>query len=107
MLKKIIKFVLKGTIYMDNEIENKDINNDTFNKNDKQLNFNKIKGTICELNEGEKFCSLTLIVGHENLRNVNLIVKKSDFDDIKQKFFIGSIVYAKFYLTSRFKHGRW
>ena len=92
---------------MENEIENKDINNDAFNKNEKQLNFNKIKGTICELNDGEKFCSVTLLVGHENMRKVNVVVKKSDYEFINQKFSIGSRVYVKFYLTSRFKHGRW
>jgi hypothetical protein len=92
---------------MDKEIENKDINKDKFNRNDKQLNFNKIKGTISELNSGEKFCSVTLLVGHENLREVNVVVKKSDYEYISQKFSIGSRVYIKYYLTSRFKHGRW
>ena len=58
---------------------------DDFNRNDKQLNFNKIKGSIVELNDGEKFCSLTLDVGHENIRQVNLVVKKVFFDTIKEK----------------------
>jgi len=92
---------------MDIEIENKDINKSAFNKNEKQLNFNKIKGTVCELNDGEEFCSITLLVGHENMRKVNVIVKKIDYEYIKKKFSIGSRVYIKYYLTSRFKHGRW
>ena len=78
-----------------------------FNKNEKQLNFNKIKGTITEFNDGEKFCSLTLNVGHENIRQVNLVIKKIGFDAIKSKFQIGQKVFVKFYLTSRFKNGRW
>jgi len=78
-----------------------------FNKNEKQLNFNRIKGTITELNDGEKFCSITLNIGHENIRQVNLVIKKNGFDAITSKFKIGQKVFATFYLTSRFKNGRW
>ena len=45
-------------------------------KNDKQLFFNQIRGVIQELNDGEEFCSLTLSVGHENNRNVNLVLNR-------------------------------
>lgn len=87
---------------------NKEVpNKEDFNRNDKQLNFNKIKGSIVELNDGEKFCSLTLDVGHENIRQVNLVVKKDSFDKIKDKFKLGDKVFIKYYLTSRFKNGRW
>jgi molybdopterin-binding protein len=81
--------------------------NDAFNKNDRQINFNKIKGTITEMNDGEKFCSITLNVGHENIRQVNLITKKAMFDDIASEFSVGSKVFARFYLTSRWKNDRW
>ncbi len=77
------------------------------NKNDKQLNFNNIKGIITEFNDGEKFCSLTLDLGHENIRQVNLVMKKTQFDEIKSKFKMGDKVFAKYYLTSHFKNGRW
>lgn len=80
---------------------------DDFNRNDKQLNFNKIKGVIVELNDGERFCSLTLDVGHENIRQVNLIVKKDSFDKIVGQFQLKDKVFIKYYLTSRFKNGRW
>lgn len=87
---------------------NKEVpNKEDFNRNDKQLNFNKIKGNIVELNDGEQFCSLTLDVGHENIRQVNLVVKKISFNDIKGKFRLGDKVFIKYYLTSRFKNGRW
>ena len=70
---------------------------DDFNRNEKQLNFNKIKGSIVELNDGEKFCSLTLDVGHENIRQVNLVVKKVFFDTIKEKFKLGDKVFIKYF----------
>ena len=78
-------------------------------KNDKQLYFNQIKGDIIELNDGEQYCSITLSVGHDNTRNVNLVMKKKQYDTqitttgikIKDK------VTARFYVSSRFKNGRW
>ena len=46
-------------------------------KNDKQFRFNEIKGVITELNDEPEFCSITVTVGHENPRDVNLSLKKS------------------------------
>lgn len=79
----------------------------TGNKNDRQINFNKIKGVITELNEGEKFCSVTLSVGHEVKRFVNLILKKDTFPYVQESFPIGSKVLVKYYITSRNKMGKW
>ena len=76
-------------------------------KNDKQIYFNQVKGIIEELNDGEEFCSVTLKLGHENSRNVNFVVKKSNFDPIKNKFSIGEKVCVRFYISSRKKHDRW
>lgn len=74
-----------------------------FNKNEKQHNFNQIKGVITELNDGDKFCSVTLTVGHENPRPVNLVIKKVVFDSYKEIHRIGDKVLVKFYLSSRSK----
>ena len=52
----------------------------TYIKNDKQLYFNQIKGSLIELNDGEKYCSITLSVGHDNRWTVNLVMKKKQFD---------------------------
>lgn len=87
--------------------ENTVSENADFNKNDRQLNFNKVKGTLTELNESDTFCSITLLVGHENTRSVNLVCKNSVFQSLKEKIKIGDKVFAKFYLSSRFKNGRW
>ncbi len=90
------------------ELQNaKELKVEIENKNDKQINFNNIKGIIIELNDGEKFCSLTIDVGHENPRQVNLVMKKTQFDEVKSKFKISDKVFAKYYLTSHFKNGRW
>lgn len=78
-----------------------------FNKNGKQHNFNQIKGEITELLAGEKFCSMTICVGHENKRNVNLIIKKDYYPRVINQFKAGDRVAVKFYITSRLKNGRY
>lgn len=79
----------------------------SFNKNDRQHYFNQVRGIITEFNDGDSFCSLTLNVGHENTRFVNLVSKKNEFDKIKSKYNIGDKVTIRFYLTSKNKFGRW
>ena len=81
----------------------------TYIKNDKQLYFNQIKGSLIELNDGEKYCSITLSVGHDNRRTVNLVMKKKQFDllVVAQGLDIQDKVSARFYVSSRFKNGRW
>lgn len=76
-------------------------------KNDKQIFFNQIKGIIEELNNGEKFCSITLKIGHENSRHVNLVMKSPQFQSINEKFKLGDKVCVRFYISSRNKHDRW
>lgn len=78
-----------------------------FNKNDKQVFFNRIKGIIHELNDGEKYCSITLSIGHENSRYTNLVCKKSEFDKYSVDYKLGDKVTIQFYLVSRFKAERW
>lgn len=78
-----------------------------FNKNDKQVFFNRIKGTIEELNDGEKYCSITLCVGHENTRHVNFVCKKQEFDKYASSHQIGDKVVIQYYAVSRFKAERW
>jgi hypothetical protein len=78
-----------------------------FNRNDKQSRFNEIKGAITEKNDGEEWCSITINVGHENPRLVNFSIKKPHFDIINEEFLLGNKVVVSFYLTSRFKNGRW
>lgn len=86
-----------------------------FNKNDKQYHFNKIKGEISEINTPNEdtngdnaWCSVTLKVGHENARLVNLCAKKNLIDKvIGNGISVGDKVVILFYLTSRFKNNRW
>lgn len=81
--------------------------NDDFNRNEKQFHFNQIKGSICELNIGDIFCNITLNVGHENTRQVNLLMKRNQFDNLIENCSIGDKVSARFYITSVKKNGRW
>ncbi len=75
-----------------------------FNKNEKQHNFNQIRGSIAEWNDGEKFGSVTLKVGHENPRMVNLVIKKALFDEYRASYNLDDKVLVKFYLSSRNKN---
>lgn len=77
------------------------------NKNDKQVYFNQIKGTIDELNDGEEFCSVTLKLGHENPRMINLSLRKSEFESVCLHNKIGDKVTVRFFITSRKKNDRW
>ena len=78
-----------------------------FSKNEKQLYFNQIKGIITELNSGEKYCSVTLLVGKETTRHVNLGVKKQDFDQLFENFNKGDKIVAYYYLVSKAKNEKW
>ena len=78
-----------------------------FNRNEKQRKFNEIVGFITEKNNGEEWCSVTIKVGHENPRLVNFAVKKTYFDTINDTIIVSDKVAVNFYLTSRFKNGRW
>ncbi|MES2287597.1 MAG: hypothetical protein V4547_18020 [Bacteroidota bacterium] len=78
-----------------------------FNKNDKQHNFCQIKGKITEIIDGEKFGSVTLEVGHEKPRSVNLILKKTMVQDIQKDYSINDKVCIGFYISSKNKEGKW
>jgi hypothetical protein len=72
-----------------------------------QFYFNQIKGTIQEMIEEDKFCSITLQVGHSNSRLVNLSCKKEYFDTIIKSISINDKVICQFYVSSNQKFGRW
>ena len=77
------------------------------NKNEKQLYLNQTKGTISEIIKGDRFCSITIIAGHENPRDVCFTVKASEYKDKYFMYEIGDKVTIKFYLNSRKKNDRW
>lgn len=76
-------------------------------RNDRQVYFNQVRGVITELNDDALYCSITLKVGHENTRDVNLSLKKSQYDSIISGLYLGKKVLAKFFVVSRKKTGRW
>ena len=73
---------------------------DNFNKNEKQHNFNQIKGELIEVIEKEKYGYVVLNVGHENKRLICLNIKKQHFKDVVKDKKIGDKVTVKFYLRS-------
>jgi hypothetical protein len=77
------------------------------NKNEKQLNFNQIKGIVTEINEGEIFSSITLNVGHETKRYINVVFKTTILDSIKSKVQIEDKVAVKYYLASYNNFSKW
>lgn len=78
-----------------------------FNKNDKQIYFNRVRGEIAEINLSEIWCSLTIKVGHENSRLVNFTFKKDQYENLLLGKNVGDKVGVKYFLTSRFKNERW
>ena len=77
-----------------------------FNKNDKQHSFNQIKGTLSEINDDDIYCSITLDVGHENKRQVNIVCRKNQFDEQLKDYKVGEKVCVMFFVTSRKKNER-
>lgn len=80
---------------------------DTFNKNGKQLFFNKIIGLIHEIGNDEKFSNLTLKIGHENKRFASFCMKTELFLDLIKGYIIGDKVVVTYYLSSNKKNNRW
>ena len=80
---------------------------ESFNKNDKQTHFNQVRGVLSEINDGDRFCNITLDVGHENIRQVNLVMKKTQFDSMLSAYKIGDKISVRYYIVSRKKFGRW
>lgn len=82
---------------------------DTFkNNNDRQKYFNQVRGFITEINDHEKYPSITIKAGHENQRDINVSVKKIMFNEtVVPKFSIGDKVSIRFFITSNKHNGRW
>ena len=74
---------------------------------DQQSNFNQIKGIVSEIIIDDKFCSITLIVGHKNKRCVNFSIKAIYFPDVVKNIAINDKINLHFYLASNQKHNRW
>ena len=73
----------------------------------KQVYYNQVKGEIEEINNVENFPSIVLNVGHENKRNVNLCLKPNLMSKLITDYNVGDKIAIKFFVSSRFKHGRW
>lgn len=76
-------------------------------RSEKQMIFNQVRGSLEEINQGDDFCSITLKVGHENPRMVNLTMKRNQFDELTQNHSLGEKVSVRFYISSRKKFDRW
>lgn len=73
----------------------------------KQVYYNQVKGEIYEINNVENFPSIVLSVGHDNKRHINLCGKPNLISEIANKYSVGDKISIKFFVSSRFKHGRW
>jgi hypothetical protein len=78
-----------------------------FNRNEKQQFFSTIKGVLKETDIGTKFSSLTLEVGHERVRPVNLVFNNDNLNKYEDKLVIGSKVSVAYYITSRKVDNKW
>ena len=73
----------------------------------KQVYYNQVKGNITEINNSENFPSVVLEVGHENKRFVNICFKPNLIKKLCRGFVVGDQISIQFFISSRFKHGRW
>jgi hypothetical protein len=78
-----------------------------FNRNEKQQFFSSIRGILKETETGEKFSNITLEVGHERPRLVNLVIKNTLFEKIKDDLIIENKLSIAYYITSRKNDNRW
>ncbi len=78
-----------------------------FNRNEKQQFFSGIRGILKEFNQGEKFSNITLEVGHERVRPVNLVIKNANLDAIKEHLILGEKLSVTYYITSRKVENKW
>jgi hypothetical protein len=78
-----------------------------FNRNEKQLNFNSIKGVVCEINVGNTYSSIVLSVGHERKRDVCFCIATDKLKLFERPFILGDKVNIKFYIASKKKEDRW
>lgn len=76
-------------------------------KNEKQIFFNQVKGEIIEIEISDEYSSVTLTVGRDNKRKVNLAGKTVFFNEFINKFRISDKVVAQFYISSNKKNDRW
>jgi hypothetical protein len=79
----------------------------SFNKNEKQLYFNQIKGELIEITKQDKFSYIVLNVGHENKRLICLHIKNTYFEDLLKDRVIGDKVTVRFYLRSIKREKGW
>jgi hypothetical protein len=73
----------------------------------KQKKFNEISGCIAELNDSDKYCNITILVGHQTIRPISLSIKKTLFDEVIKKHSVGDIVTCRFFLSSNKKGEKW
>ena len=78
-----------------------------FNRNEKQQFFSTIKGVLKETQVGEKFSSITLEVGHERPRLVNLVMKNALLEKVKSDLIPESKLSVAYYITSRKTADKW
>lgn len=76
-------------------------------KHDRQIYFNRVKGVLMEIDRGVDFSSITLKVGHSNIRHVNLCFKKVYEPEFTNDLVEGQSYSASFYISSNKKNGRW
>jgi len=78
-----------------------------FNRNDKQQFFSSIRGILKETEIGDRFSSITLEVGHERPRLVNMVIKNVLFEKIKNDLVLESKLSIAYYITSRKNENKW
>lgn len=75
--------------------------------NTKQIYYNQLRGKIVEVINTDNFPSIVIELGHDNKRSVNICFKRELFDELIATYKAGDFISVRFFVSSRFKHGRW
>jgi len=82
-------------------------NQASFNRNEKQLNFNTVKGTVYEIKKEEVYSSVIIEAGHERKRYVCFSLSTDRLCEVEKNISVGMKVSVRFYVASKRKENKW
>lgn len=83
------------------------MSNSEFNKNDKQVFFNQVRGRCHELKDSGNYGNVVIQVGHNNPRFCSFSFKKEQLEEVKKHYTVGNKVLIKFFISSHKRGETW
>lgn len=82
-------------------------NQKSFNRNEKQLNFNTVKGTVYEIKKEKVYSSIAIEAGHERKRYICFSLSTEKLCEVEKNISLGMKVSVRFYVASKRKDSKW